>query len=164
GYVQQGESLGSGDSAFRVTAFKEKPVESVARDYVQSGRFFWNSGMFVWKTRTILKELQTHLPESYAGVTKIAATWGTPDFGRILREIYPTLPKISIDYAVLEKARLMAMVPMPVNWLDVGNWNSVAETVPRDNRGNRAIGCETAMLDSSGVLAVSEKNHLVATI
>ena len=164
GYVEQGEALGTGTSAFRVTAFKEKPVESVAREYVQSGKFFWNSGMFVWKTQTILKQLQTQLPESYACVTKIAAAWGTPDFKRILAEVYPTLPKISIDYAVMEKAPCVAMVPMPVNWLDVGNWNSVAATVSPDVSGNRAIGCELAALDSSDVLAVSEKKHLVATI
>ena len=164
GYVQQGEALGLDTSAFHVTAFKEKPVESVARQYVQSGRFFWNSGMFVWKTQRILNELRMHLPESYAGVTRIATAWGTPDFARILADIYPTLPKISIDYAVLEKARHVAMVPMPVKWLDVGNWNSVAATVPADHAGNRAIGCEMTMLDCSGVLAVSEQKHLVAAI
>lgn len=164
GYVEQGESLGTGGSAFRVTAFKEKPVESVAREYLQSGKFFWNSGMFVWKTRTILKQLETHLPESYAGVTKIAAAWGTADFAKILADIYPTLPKISIDYAVMEKAPNVAMVPMPVNWLDVGNWNSVAATVNPDQSGNRAIGCELATLDSSDLLAVSENKHLVAAI
>ncbi len=164
GYVEQGEALGSDTEAFRVRAFKEKPVESLARDYVQSGRFFWNSGMFVWNTRTILKELQKHLPESYAGVSRIAAAWGTADFTRVLRDIYPTLRKISIDYAVLEKAPHVAMIPMPVNWLDVGNWNSVAATVPADAAGNRAIGCDIVGLDSTGVLAVSEAPHLVAAI
>ena len=164
GYVEQGEALGTGTAAFRVTAFKEKPAELVAREYVQSGKYFWNSGMFVWKTQTILKQLQTHLPESYTGVTKIAAAWGTSDFTGILAEVYPTLPKISIDYAVMEKAPYVAMVPMPVNWLDVGNWNSVAATVSPDVSGNRAIGCSLATLDSSEVLAVSEKKHLVATI
>ncbi len=164
GYVEQGEPLESASPAFQVRAFKEKPIESVARQYVQSGRFFWNSGMFVWKTRTILKQLRTHLPESYAGVTKIAAAYGTADFQRVLGEIYPTLPKISIDYAVMEKASHVALVPMPVNWLDVGNWNSVAATVPSDKSDNRAIGCELSALDCSGVLAVSEESHLVATI
>ncbi len=164
GYVEGGAALGSGSKACKVTAFKEKPVEAVARQYVQSGKFFWNSGMFVWKTQTILKQLQTHLPRSYEGVMKIAAAWGTKDFKRILAEIYPTLPKISIDYAVMEKAAHVAMVPMPVNWLDVGNWNSVAATVSPDTTGNRAIGCRLATLDSSEVLAVSENEHLVATI
>lgn len=164
GYVQQGAELGPDVSAFQVSAFKEKPAEAVAREYVQSGKFFWNSGMFVWKTRTILKQLQLQLPESYLGVTTIAAAWGTPDFIRVLGDIYPTLPKISIDYAVMEKAPHVAMVPMPVNWLDVGNWNSVAATVPPDASGNRSIGCELASLESSDVLAVSESKHLVATI
>ncbi|MGC8624975.1 MAG: mannose-1-phosphate guanylyltransferase [Phycisphaerae bacterium] len=164
GYVEQGAALGSDTAAFRVRAFKEKPVEAVARAYVQSGRFFWNSGMFVWNTRTILQQLQTHLPESYAGVRQIAAAWGTADFMRLLGDIYPTLRKISIDYAVLEKAPHVAMIPMPINWLDVGSWNSVAATVPADAAGNRAIGCAIAELDSTGVLAVSEQQHLVAAI
>ncbi len=162
GYVERGTELGSG--AYKVTAFKEKPVEAVARQYVQSGKYFWNSGMFVWKTQTILKQLQTHLPQSYEGVMKIAAAWGTGDFKRVLAEIYPTLPKISIDYAVMEKSTHVAMVPMPVNWLDVGNWNSVAATVSPDAAANRAIGCQLASLDSSEVLAISENDHLIATI
>lgn len=162
GYVERGTELGAG--TYNVTAFKEKPVEAVARQYVQSGNYFWNSGMFVWKTQTILKQLQTHLPQSYDGVMKIAAAWGTKDFKRILAEIYPTLPKISIDYAVMEKSTHVAMVPMPVNWLDVGNWNSVAATITPDSSDNRAIGCKLASLDSSEVLAISENDHLIATI
>lgn len=162
GYVERGTELGAG--TYNVTAFKEKPVEAVARQYVQSGNYFWNSGMFVWKTQTILKQLQTHLPQSYDGVMKIAAAWGTKDFKRILAEIYPTLPKISIDYAVMEKSKHVAMVPMPVNWLDVGNWNSVAATITPDSSDNRAIGCKLASLDSSEVLAISENDHLIATI
>ena len=162
GYVERGTELGAG--AYKVTAFKEKPVEAVARQYVQSGKYFWNSGMFVWKTQTILKQLQAHLPQSYDGVMKIAAAWGTKDFKRILAEIYPTLPKISIDYAVMEKSTHVAMVPMPVNWLDVGNWNSVAATISPDASDNRAIGCQLASLDSSEVLAISENDHLIATI
>ena len=164
GYVERGAELGAGAAAYEVTAFKEKPMEAVARQYVQSGNFFWNSGMFVWKTQTILKQLQTHLPQSYDGVMKITAAWGTGDFKRVLAEIYPTLPKISIDYAVMEKSARVAMIPMPVNWLDVGNWNSVAATVSPDAAGNRAIGCKLAALDSSEVLAISENEHLVATI
>ncbi len=164
GYVEQGEKLDAASPAFQVKAFKEKPAAAIAREYVQSGQFFWNSGMFVWKTKTILQQLQTHLPESYDGVTKIAAAWGTADFGKLLAEIYPTLPKISIDYAIMEKAPRVAMVPMPVNWLDVGSWNSATATVPADESGNRSIGCALASLDSSGVLAVSEQKHLVATI
>lgn len=162
GYVERGTELGAG--AYKVTAFKEKPVEAVARQYVQSGKYFWNSGMFVWKTQAILKQLRTHLPPSYEGVMKIAAAWGTGDFKRVLAEIYPTLPKISIDYAVMEKSTHVAMVPMPVNWLDVGNWNSVAATVSPDAAANRAIGCQLASLDSSEVLAISENDHLIATI
>lgn len=162
GYVERGTELGAG--AYKVTAFKEKPVEAVARQYMQSGKYFWNSGMFVWKTQTVLKQLQTHLPQSYDGVMKIAAAWGTKDFKRILAEIYPTLPEISIDYAVMEKSTHVAMVPMPVNWLDVGNWNSVAATISPDASDNRAIGCQLASLDSSEVLAISENDHLIATI
>jgi mannose-1-phosphate guanylyltransferase len=164
GYLEQGQRLTSAGPAFQVKAFKEKPAQDVARQYVQSGRFFWNSGMFVWKTKTILQQLQQHLPQSYDGVTKIAAAWGTANFVKLLAEIYPTLPKISIDYAIMEKAPHVAMVPMEVNWLDVGSWNSAAATVAADEAGNRAIGCELTSLDSSGVLAVSEHKHLVATI
>ena len=163
GYVQKGEAVDSG-RAFKVKTFKEKPDAATAEKYVASGEYGWNSGMFVWKVRTILDRLKVQLPESYDGLMRIAEGWGTADYAKRLADIYPKLPKISVDYAIMEKAPHVAMIPMPVQWLDVGNWNSFGATVTPDENANRASGCTIAALNSRNVLAVSENPHLIGVI
>jgi mannose-1-phosphate guanylyltransferase len=168
GYVQRGKELSPG--VFKVDAFREKPKEEIAKQYLAAGNFAWNSGMFVWKARTILDQLRQHLPAAYEGLQKIAAAWDTPKQNEVLHAIYPTLPKISIDFAVMEKAPHVATVAMPITWLDVGSWPAYGETLTPDAAGNRAGGgtgggAKTLHLDSTNILAVSEvPNHLLATI
>ncbi len=172
GYVQRAEVLsaatsGAGglDAVHKVHAFREKPDEMTAKKYLAAGNFAWNSGMFVWKARTVLEQLKLQLPASYDGLMKIAEAWGTAEQEEVLRSVYPTLPKISIDFAVMEKAPHVATVAMPVKWLDVGSWPSFGETLTVDEEGNRAAGAKVQHLGSSNVLAVSEEaGHLLATI
>jgi mannose-1-phosphate guanylyltransferase len=165
GYLQRGEELAGSPGVFRVKAFKEKPREELAKQYVSSGDYAWNSGMFVWKARTILRELERHLPENYAGLMKIAEAWDGPRAEEVLRKVYPTLPKISIDFGVMEKAEHVATVAMPIKWLDVGSWPSFGETVVADAAGNRSSGGKAVHLGSKNVLAVSEEpGHMIATI
>lgn len=168
GYVQRGSTLLAGapsKAVHAVQAFKEKPAAAVAKQYVESGQYAWNSGMFIWKTATILEQLKQQLPASYAGLMEIAAAWGTPRQQAVIERIYPTLQKISIDFAVMEKAPKVATVDMPVDWLDVGSWPSFGQTVAADAQGNRASGGKAVFLDSTNTLAVSEvPDHLIATI
>jgi len=165
GYVQRGEPLADFPTVHKVVAFKEKPKEEVAKQYVASGQYAWNSGMFVWKTATILQQMKEHLPVSYEGVMKIAGAWGTEKQNEVLHAVYPTLPKISIDFAIMEKAPHVATIAMPVQWLDVGSWPSFGDTLQADAAGNRVANAKFASLDSRNVLAVSEvPGHLLATI
>jgi mannose-1-phosphate guanylyltransferase len=138
----------------------------MAQKYVAAGNFAWNSGMFVWKARTILEQLRQHLPAAYEGLMKIADAWDTPRQAEVLNAVYPTLPKISIDFAVMEKAPHVATVAMPIRWLDVGSWPSYGETLVADAAGNRTgAGTKVVHAGSSGVLAVSEDHgHVLATI
>ncbi len=173
GYVHRGEALAmkDGKTAYRVLAFREKPDKPTADRYVDSGRYYWNSGMFVWRADTVLKELETHLPDSYAGLMKIADAWDTPSQEKVLNEIYPTLKKISVDYAIMEPASQnkgsaqVAVVEMPVQWLDVGSWTSLAETLKTDEHNN-AVGADAAVfVDSDDNIVLStDPNHLLATI
>jgi mannose-1-phosphate guanylyltransferase len=175
GYIQRGEPLkvssGVGTGAYRVHAFKEKPDKPTADRYVESGRYYWNSGMFVWRCDTVLNELKTHLPAAYAGLSKIAEAWPGPRRQDVLNEVYPALPKISIDYAVMEpasqgkgKARVVT-VEMPVQWLDVGSWPALAETLNTDAHDN-AVECGTCLfIDSDNNIIVSaDPAHLISTI
>src|SRR5438876_3848250 len=102
GYIHRGEAihLKRGGDAYRVLAFKEKPEKANADRYVESGRYYWNSGMFVWRADTVLRELSLHLPDAHRGLMQIADAWNTAQQQQVLREIYPKLPRISIDYAV----------------------------------------------------------------
>jgi len=165
GYVERAAELPNLPGVFEVKAFKEKPKEEVAREYIASGRYAWNAGMFVWKAATILNEIQRQLPDAYAGLMKIADAWGTPRQQEVLNATYPTLPKISIDFGVMEKAQHVATVAMPVKWLDVGSWPSFGETLTPDADGNRTAGVKTVHLSSKNMLAVSEESgYVIATI
>ena len=166
GYLERGPALEGLPGVHKVVAFKEKPREDVARQYVASGNYVWNAGMFVWKARTILEQLRIHLPAAHEGLMKIADAWDMPRQQEVLQAVYPTLPKISIDFAVMEKAPHVATIAMPVKWLDVGSWPSYAETLTADAQGNRSgAAALTSHLDSHHILAVSETpGHLIATI
>jgi mannose-1-phosphate guanylyltransferase len=181
GYVERGAPVrdrksgdhpaidGTKEHAYHVARFVEKPDRPRAEVYVQSGDFAWNSGMFVWKASTFLEALERFKPESFEGLKKIQAAWGTKKARAVLAEVYPTLPKISVDYAVMEPAAKDAAkagngegrfsictVQMDVTWLDVGSWPSFAQTLEGDKSGNRTSGEGTPII-------VGGKNNLVVT-
>lgn len=171
GYIHRGEPLEGFRGAYKVQAFKEKPDKMTADRYVESGRYYWNSGMFVWRADTVMTELGTHLAESHAGLMKIANAWDTPQRDTTLNEIYPKLPKISIDYAVMEPASTgkgkaqVVVVELPINWLDVGSWPALAETLPLDSQSNAFDAGTFVFLDSDDNIIVSQDpEHLVSLI
>lgn len=174
GYVFRGDPLklkSGSKGAFRVQAFREKPDKPTADRYVESGRYYWNSGMFVWRADTVLGELAAHLPNSYKGLATIADSWDTPKREAVLNETYPTLPKISIDYAVMEPASQnkgkahVTVVEMPVQWLDVGSWPALAETLATDEHNNASDAKAYCFIDSDDNIIISEDpDHLMTAI
>jgi mannose-1-phosphate guanylyltransferase len=169
GYIHRGEQLH--DSAYKVMAFKEKPDKPTADRYVESGRYYWNSGMFVWRCDTVLGELQQHLPTTYAGLMKIATAWNSTERQNVLGQVYPTLQKISVDFAIMEPASQhkgnasVVVVEMPVQWLDVGSWPQLAETMTTDEHNNATDVGRFVFVDSDDNIIVSQDpNHLMATI
>jgi mannose-1-phosphate guanylyltransferase len=167
GYVQRGaptEIAGAAEAA----SFREKPDRVTAQAYLDSGEYLWNSGMFVWRARTVLDALADHLPESAAGLAAIVAAPAGPERDAVLAEVFPTLPKISVDYAVLEPAATepgrVVVVDLDVDWLDVGSWPALAHTLAADDDGNARSGL-TVLLDSAGNVVVSDDpEHLVALV
>jgi mannose-1-phosphate guanylyltransferase len=174
GYIQRGDALPirkGGVGAYRVLGFKEKPDKATADRYVESNRYYWNSGMFVWRCDTVLDELSRLLPDSHQGLMKIAAAWNTDDRQAVLQQIYPTLPKISIDYAVMEpvsqgkgKAQVV-VVEMPVDWMDVGSWPALADVLKVDAQDN-AVDCDCHIfVDADNNIVVShDPGHLLAML
>lgn len=177
GYVRRGDRMeGFGGRAFEVREFKEKPDEETARRYVESGEYGWNSGMFVFSARTVMDLLRRHAPANAAGLERIGAAWGTPERARVLGEVYPTLPKTSVDYGIMEPASrdgsvAICAVEMDLRWLDVGSWPAYAETLTPDASGNRVRGSgEAVLVDSRENLVVTGgsardgRGHTVALV
>ena len=119
-------------------AFKEKPDRATAEEYLASGDYWWNAGMFVWRAQTLLDQLAQLLPDTHAAVLELA------EHPERLAEIYPALTKISVDYAIMEPVSLgrgtahVMAVRLPIEWHDVGGFASLGEQLPRDDRGTRS--------------------------
>ncbi len=149
----------------RVRGFKEKPKHHTARYYVESGEYFWNSGMFVWKVGAIRNALKKFLPESVDALASVgAAAKGGRDITGLLSEIYPKLSKISIDYAVMEKAEDVLMVELTCEWLDVGSWPALAEVVEPDDDGNAIVAPRAVVIDCNQNVIFSDEEHLLAVV
>ena len=164
GYIRQGAALeGFNGGAFKVDAFFEKPSVATAESYVAKGGYYWNSGIFVLDARTLVDEL-ARLEPSIVEAARGALADAEMDLGflRLGRRAFATAPNISLDYAVMEKTREAAMLPIDVGWNDVGSWSSLWDIAPRDKNGNYVHG-ESVIEDSSNCYVHSEK-ALVATI
>lgn len=162
GYIERGEPRAPGVWVAR--EFKEKPDLDTARRYVACGEYYWNSGMFVWRTATILEQLRNRLPETHAAARRLGAAWADGSGPVLARDIYPGLKKISIDFAVMEKARQVLVVEMALDWLDLGNWTSLPAVLGADRSGNTLALRRAVTLASENNIIVAEDEHLVACL
>ncbi|MHC5111312.1 MAG: mannose-1-phosphate guanylyltransferase [Planctomycetota bacterium] len=162
GYVCRGRQLSEG--VYEVEKFTEKPSVASAMKYLAKGTFYWNSGMFAWQASTILNQLEKALPASHSAAMRIANAWGTPSQKQVLEEVYPSLLKISIDFAVMERADKVLVVEMGCHWVDVGSWPAIESVVEADGDGNVGVGPKVIHLGSRGNIVVTEEDHLIATI
>lgn len=162
GYIQRGAALD--DNVFSVGRFVEKPNLEFAEKYVASGEFDWNSGMFLFKASRYLEELATHAPAILdAARTAYERAKVDLDFVRIDAESFAQAPSDSIDYAVMEKTKRAAVVPVSCGWSDIGSWEALWLSSEKDEQGNHIEGDVIAM-DTSGSLIWSHNRHLVATL
>lgn len=162
GYIQRGEPVTK--TVFRVASFKEKPDLATAAAYVKSGQYYWNSGMFVWRTRTILEEIARRLPETHDTVTRLAKSWHTTAGPSLAADAYPSLKRISIDFAVMEHATNVKVVESHFEWLDVGSWSALERAVGADDAGNVRSASEAILQDVKSSIIVCEDDHLIAAI
>ncbi|MDZ7772707.1 MAG: mannose-1-phosphate guanylyltransferase [Balneolaceae bacterium] len=154
----------SGQTVFEVLQFREKPDEATARAFLASGNFLWNSGMFVWKARTILEEFRRHMPQLGAllGPLQSALAEGRAEEG--IASFYQACPSESIDYGIMEKSDSVHVVPGDFDWNDVGSWRAVYDLRPKDGEGNVLQTEHHALISSSGNLIQSESGKLVALV
>lgn len=138
GYIQSG--TGASSSILPVVSFKEKPTLDVARQYLADGRYFWNAGIFVWNVDTIVDSMRKYAPDLAVRMDAMSESFYTPDEQKTVEEIFPTCEKISIDYAVMEKADCIFTAPGDFGWSDVGTWGSLWTLLPHDEDGNAVVG------------------------
>lgn len=167
GYIELGESLGQFEehSGYRMLRFREKPNLETARQYVQSGRFLWNSGIFCWRADVIQAAFEQHLPKTHEVLHQIGQSLGTPHARDMLISQWAKLSgSISIDRGIMERAERVATVPMDVGWNDVGAWDSLAALMPKDSHANSITGTEDIIILESQNVFVHTKEKMVALI
>lgn len=166
GYIHRGEPLLEGVScppSYRVQRFKEKPDAATAKNYVDSGEYYWNSGIFVWRASTILDALRERQPEMLRRLEAIVAAWDTKDRAATLEREFTAIRPISIDYAVMEHAKDVAVIEASFEWDDLGGWQSLARLAGTDENGNTVLGRHLAV-DTQGSILRSTDDHLLVAL
>jgi mannose-1-phosphate guanylyltransferase len=164
GYIAHGRlyDIIEGNPAYTVDRFTEKPDYRCALEYLASGNYYWNSGIFVWRADLILRLIEQHLPELHAGLLQIAGAFGTERYESTLLKIFTDLPKISIDHGVMEKAGNVLVLPGNFGWDDVGSWTALESYKEKDEQGNYLEG-RGVLVDTNNTL-VFTSDKVVATL
>ncbi|HAS6104892.1 TPA: mannose-1-phosphate guanylyltransferase/mannose-6-phosphate isomerase [Vibrio vulnificus] len=161
GYIKQGEPVG--ESAYRVAQFVEKPNLAIAEQYLSSGEYYWNSGMFLFKASRYLAELKAHRPDILKSCElAMQGARADLDFIRLAEEKFAECPDDSIDYAVMEKTQDALVVPMDAGWSDVGSFSALWEVSDKDHQGNAIVG--DVMLEQTYNSYIYAQNKLVSTV
>ncbi|HUN55918.1 MAG TPA: mannose-1-phosphate guanylyltransferase [Smithella sp.] len=166
GYIERENSFKqmAGEEVFRAKSIREKPDYELAAEFVRSGNFYWNSGMFIWRASVILKKIERFLPDLYAGLMKINEALGSPREAVIVPRVYRKLASISIDYGVMEKADNVFVIPGDFGWSDVGSWDALWEISPKDSKDNAAVGGGRTILEDSERSLVYNPQKLTALV
>lgn len=145
GYIEEGE-LAEGE-VYKVDSFREKPCLEVAEQYLADGGYLWNAGIFVWNIDTIMSSLRTYVPGLAALMDEMAESFYTDGEAETVGRIFPTCEKISIDYAVMEKADFIYTIPADFGWSDLGTWGSLRTLMDRNEEGNAVVGNDVRLYD-----------------
>lgn len=164
GYIRQGDALGADTNIAQVAQFVEKPSLEVAEQYLASGEYLWNSGMFMFRASRYLEELESHRPDILAACQQAFRDTATDlDFIRVNKEAFEACPEDSIDYAVMEKTDAAVVVPLDANWSDVGSWSALWEVGQQDENGNVTKG-DVLVADVKNSYLHSEDSRLISAV
>ncbi len=162
GYIKVKSQKLKVKNIYQVESFKEKPDLKTAQRYIKSKKYFWNSGMFIWKVETILAEFKRHQPSIYKRLVKIQKSLGTKRERKTIQKEYPKMKKISIDYGIMERAKKIACIPVDLGWSDVGDWAALKDILSKEKENlikGQHLGIET-----QGSLILGPKDKLIATL
>jgi mannose-1-phosphate guanylyltransferase len=144
---------------FKVKTFAEKPTIDVARIFLESGDFLWNSGMFIFRADTMLNQMETYLPDLYHALQKIEKALHAANYQKVLEQVFAEIKGISIDYGIMEKAKNVYVIKADLKWSDLGSWDEVYRLRKKDKNGNAIIG-ESFIKDSHNNLIMSPKGFV----
>ena len=163
GYIAADSALQTDKEIFTVDSFKEKPDKETAKKYVAQENFFWNAGIFIWNVHTITSEMRVYIPEIAQIFDKIACDFYTENEKASIEKYFPTCKNISIDYAVMEKAQEIYVLPASFGWSDLGTWGALRGLLPKDGHGNAAVGTNISLHDSRNCIVhtVEEKRVII---
>jgi len=160
GYIHQGDRKDEYEDefVFKVIEFKEKPSLFIAKSYLESGDYVWNSGMFVWRTDRILNEIMHQMPELSRGLQQIISSKGKPDYADVLNGVWSNLVSETIDYGVMENAGNVTIIPAgQIDWIDIGGWDRFFELMTPDADGNVLVGDNHLLIETKDTLIFREK-------
>lgn len=159
GYIQFNEDKET-DGVFGIKAFTEKPNEELAKQFLSSGEFLWNSGTFIWKATSILSAMKTYLPDIYENINESSSSFFTEKEDAAVKKAYGACTSISIDYGILEKAENTCVLPANIGWSDIGTWNSLYTAFEKDYLGN-AVNGSAQVFDSFDNMILGPKNKMI---
>jgi mannose-1-phosphate guanylyltransferase len=162
GYIQYEEDKRGeeGNRICKVKTFTEKPSLEIARSFIESGDFLWNSGIFIWRAEVIIKAFEQHLPDMAAHFAEGADVFNSPAEHEFISRIFPICNSISIDYGIMEKADNVFVFPSDFGWSDLGTWGSLYQQRGKDEKGNAVMGRNVMIYNSSGCIVNMPDNKL----
>ena len=164
GYIEAGDSIDADQSQiYKVARFREKPERATAEQYLASGNFYWNSGIFLWRASTILDALAAYEPEMHAHLKLIGEAIGHESFDQTLDREFHAIKGKSIDFAVMEHYDNVVVIEAPFPWDDVGSWQALSRLHEADEHGNTVVGSHIG-IDTTGSIIHSEPGHTIVTI
>lgn len=164
GYIQwEDDKTAKDEKVKRVKTFTEKPDLELAKDFLESGDFYWNSGIFIWSLHAILNAFETYLPEMYRAFGEGAGMYGTADEQAFIERIYPACENISIDYGIMEKAKGVNVVLSDFGWSDLGTWGSLHTHIAHDEHRNGVVG-QNVMLYNCADNVINIPNEKLAVL
>lgn len=161
GYIQRGAPVNGDADIMKVKSFTEKPNLEMAKVFLSTGEFFWNSGMFLWRADSILHAFEKYDPETAAVFDAGKAYFGTPGEMRFIDEAFPNATSISIDYAIMEKADNVYVETADLGWSDLGTWNALYETSPKNSDRNVTQNCKVLASDCEGTLFAASPDKII---
>lgn len=160
GYIQH-EPLAVADGIYRVKTFTEKPNLELARTFLASGDFLWNAGIFVWKVKNVITAFEQYQPEMFELFDTEKEYFNTPEEGNAINRIYPLCTNVSIDFAIMEKADNVYVIPSSFGWSDLGTWNSAYDNFEKDYLGNAVSGENVIVIDSTKCMVAAPNEKLL---